>query len=24
MDAFKQQHNVDLGIIHIADILRGE
>lgn len=24
MDAFKQQHNVDLGIIHIADILKGE
>jgi L-lactate dehydrogenase complex protein LldE len=24
MDAFKQQHDVDVDIIHIADILRGE
>ena len=24
MDAYKQQHGVDIGIIHIADILRGE
>ena len=24
LDAYKQQHDVDIDIIHIADILRGE
>ena len=24
LDAYKQDHSVDVGIIHIADILRGE
>ena len=24
LDAYKMQHNVDVGIIHVADILRGE